>query len=507
MIKEIYDSLEPLKKPYIYRAVEAAKVTIPSLFVDDENTEEDKFPQPYQAVGAQGINNLASKLLLSLMPVSTPFFKLTLNASNEEVAKIDNIEQIQSELDAALNKLENIILKELEAKVIRPRIFEALKQLLVSGNVALQIQPDGSLRVIRLRDYVVERDGAGNIIKFVLKEKVSPSVLPSSIQIDTNEDDVEIYTLVERVSKDKYIVTQEINDRIVSGPTEVIEDGMPFIVLRFNVIPGESYGRGHVEDYLGDLYTLDRLSKSILEAAAASSKIVFLLNPKSTISLKRLTQARSGDVIEGEPGDITALQLNKFPDLQVAFSMASNIQERLTFAFLLNRAVQRQAERVTAEEIRFVSQELEDTLGGVFSMLAEELQIPLVKKYLFKLKELGVIDQNIPNEALSPTIVTGIQALGRMHDLSKIQNFIANTVNILGPEVLLRSIDPSKLILKIAAATGVNVDDILKSEEDIQQEEVNERLAQLSQQVTPEIVKQLGNNPELIQKFIEANQQ
>ncbi|WP_416142518.1 portal protein [Escherichia coli] len=47
-----------------------------------------------------------------------------------------------------------------------------------------------------------------------------------------------------------------------------------------------------------------------------------------------------------------------------------------------NSAVQRTGERVTAEEIRYVASELEDTLGGVYSILSQELQLPLVRVLL-----------------------------------------------------------------------------------------------------------------------------
>lgn len=47
---------------------------------------------------------------------------------------------------------------------------------------------------------------------------------------------------------------------------------------------------------------------------------------------------------------------------------------------LLNSAVQRNGERVTAEEIRYVAGELEDTLGGVYSLLSQELQLSLIRR-------------------------------------------------------------------------------------------------------------------------------
>ena len=60
-----------------------------------------------------------------------------------------------------------------------------------------------------------------------------------------------------------------------------------------------------------------------------------------------------------------ALQTQKYNDLAVSKNYMDNIEQRLSFVFLISSAVQRNAERVTAEEVRMVARELEDTLGGV----------------------------------------------------------------------------------------------------------------------------------------------
>ena len=75
------------------------------------------------------------------------------------------------------------------------------------------------------------------------------------------------------------------------------------------------------------------------------------------------------------------MQLNKSMDMSTVLTTAQQIESRLSYAFLLNSAVQSGAagrDRVTAEEIRYVAGELEDTLGGVYSLLSQELQYPLV---------------------------------------------------------------------------------------------------------------------------------
>ena len=64
------------------RARDAAALTIPSLLPEEGHTENSVLPQPYQSLGARGVNNLSSKLLLALLPPSTSFFRLTMDPTS-----------------------------------------------------------------------------------------------------------------------------------------------------------------------------------------------------------------------------------------------------------------------------------------------------------------------------------------------------------------------------------------------------------------------------------------
>ena len=69
-----------LRELFLDRARECSEVTIPTLIPDDSETSSQKFSTPYQGVGARGVNNLASKLLLSLLPPNSPFFRLSIDS-------------------------------------------------------------------------------------------------------------------------------------------------------------------------------------------------------------------------------------------------------------------------------------------------------------------------------------------------------------------------------------------------------------------------------------------
>ena len=155
-------------------------------------------------------------------------------------------------------------------------------------------------------------------------------------------------------------------------------DKNPFIPLRFSRIDGESYGRGFVEEYIGDLKSLEALQQAIVEGSAASAKVLFLVRPNGTTKARVLAESPNGAIVNGDANDVTTLQVQKSGDFSIAYQTIQAITERLSFAFLLNSSVQRQAERVTAEEVRYMAQELETALGGVYSILSQEFQMPLI---------------------------------------------------------------------------------------------------------------------------------
>ena len=93
----------------------------------------------------------------------------------------------------------------------RVSIFEALKHLIIGGNVLLFVNSDG-IRVFPLSHYVIERDPMGNVLEIMTKETVALKVLPETVQqeiynqISPSEDEsktCDLYTCIKRV-KNKF---------------------------------------------------------------------------------------------------------------------------------------------------------------------------------------------------------------------------------------------------------------------------------------------------------------
>lgn len=222
--------------------------------------------------------------------------------------------------------------------------------------------------------------------------------------------------------------------------------------------------------------------------ASVSSNILFLVNPNSVTRVSDLAKAQSGAFVKGRAEDITTLQVNKTTDLQITTAAAQSIESRLSYAFLLNSAVQRNAERVTAEEIRYVARELEDTVGSIYSILAQELQLPLVKRVLNQMERLNIMPE-LPqgSTGIEPVIITGIEALGRGHDLTKLDTFIRYAQ--VFPEAFNTYVKQDEILRQIAASLSINADSVVKTQEEVMQAQQQQAGMDVAQTATANAIQ------------------
>ena len=497
----LYKTLESDRMPFLMRAIEASNITIPTLVPPLGHSRATKYYTPYQSIGARGVNNLASKLLLALLPTNTPCFRLDIDSLTLE--KLGMQPEMKAGVDSKLAKMERTVQRKIETEAIRVSTFEALKHMLVAGNSLLYLPQKGGMRVFHLHNFVIQRDPMGQVLDIVVKETVAKAVLSDEVRkllgdrIEGKEDESKPDTQADKAEDlagreanidmfthvtwddNKWEVYQEVQGmKIPSSIGEYPADKSPWIPIRMAKIDGESYGRGYVEEYLGDLKSLEGLSQAIVEGAAAASKILFLVNPNGTTSMDDLARTESGGFCEGTANDVGVLQLQKYNDFRVALEAAKSIEERLSFAFMLNSSVQRSGERVTAEEIRFMAQELESGLGGVYSILSQEFQLPLINRLMFRMmraKELPTLPKGI----VQPVIVTGIEALGRGNDLNKLDTFMQAVMQI--PEATAR-VNWSDYMTRRATALGIDTEGLIKSDEQVQQEQQQAQQMQMMQQ-------------------------
>ena len=481
--KKRYDALTGYRSEYLNQADVSARLTLPYIIRDEEQfrgaTRDLK--TPWQSTGAKGVVTLASKLMLALMPIQTSFFKLQVDDS--QLGEVPP--EVTTELDLSFAKIERTIMDAIAASDDRVVIHQALKHLVVAGNALVFMGKDG-LKLYPLNRFVIDRDGNGNVIEIVTKEKIAKKLLgdvipdyvePTYDQDQDREDDCDVYTHVKR-DGNRFVWHQEVFDKIIPnsrGKSPV--DTTPWLHLRFNTVDGEAYGRGRVEEFVGDLKSLEALTQAIVEGSAAAAKVVFVVSPSSTTKPQTLAAAGNGAIVQGRPDDIGVVQVGKSADFATAYNMIQQLEKRLAEAFLILNV--RQSERTTAEEVRMTQMELEQQLGGLFSLLTVEFLVPYLNRKLSVFQKTGQIPK-LPPKIVKPTIVAGVNALGRGQDREALGQFLTTISQTMGPEATQQFINPEEVIKRLAAAQGIDILNLVRSMQEIQGEQQQAQQQQMA---------------------------
>jgi hypothetical protein len=496
----LYARLSVNRQPYLDRARTNSRYTLPALIPPEGITGASELYKPFQSIGARCVNNLSAKLALTLIPPTRRFYRIVVT---EKLQKQIPTGQ-ESEWELALSGVEASMDRRMEQMGIRPAMSQAFPLLIVGGNALVYCHKEGA-RVFPLSQYVVRRNGHDEVEEIVIVEQVCKDELPESAQaiIATQvggdqegvleDDEVDLYTHVYQEKK-TWKVYQEVHGVEIEGSRGSLGRRCPYLPLRWIRKDGEDYGRSHCDDYIGDLIACESLSRSIIRFAAIAAKVVFLVSPNGMTDPADLVKAEEGEFVTGQEEDITSLGLDKAMDFQVANTVLGEIVSRLSYAFLLNSAVRRQGERVTAEEIRYMAGELEDALGGVYSILSQEFQLPLVQIVQAIMTRDGSLPP-LPDKSVRPTIITGIDALGRSHELARLDAFVQGVAQAFGPEALALHINVSDYLLRRAAGLDIeNSKALIRSEQAVTQ--IRQQAAQqaMAEKVGPNVVKAVSDH-------------
>ncbi len=507
----MYEELEGSRWTYLDRARSASRLTLPYLITEESFGPHSRIETPFQGIGARGVNNLASKLLLALLPANTPFFRL--NVDKYKMSSEGTNEQAITDIETALQRVEESVMDEISRESYRVALHECLKHLIVAGNALIYLPDEGGMRVFHLDRYVVCRDPMGNVEKIATKETLSYMTLPENVKQALgfqpgdnsydNKSEVNLYTSVCRHGN-KWEVFQDVNGVRIEGSEGTYDlDKCPFIALRFSRIDGEDYGRSYIEDFLGDLQSLETLTQAIVEGSASAAKVLFMVNPNGTTRARNLAESPNGAIVQGTSSDVSVLQVNKFNDFRVAQETINTIKDRLGHAFLLTSGVIRNAERVTAAEVNMLAQELESALGGLYSLLSSELQLPLVQRLMVVMGKKRKLPK-LPKDLVNPVIITGVEALGRGHDLQKLDMFLAGASQVVGPEAVSQYVNIGEYFKRRATSLGIKTTQLIKSEEELQQERAQAQQYEMAKTAAPAGVKAVSD--QLKQQPIDAEE-
>lgn len=438
-LQERFRLLDSHRTSKLDRARQCSTLTIPTILPPESWEEGRSLPQPYSSVASRGVTSLASRILSALIPLNdTPFFKFMLKDGSEA----------PQEVNAYLETVANQVYKKLISTNLRETTFQALQNLIVTGDVLTLMDDDYYFTNYRLDQYVVQRDVMGEVIE-VIHLEYEP-IDPDDVRYDQSSIE---YRQGFRTFYCQYMKTEDDEDNYIwtyrkeTSDGELYEDGTfvvpPIAVLRWFSIPGENYARSHCEDILGDLISLESYTKSQIEGLAAASAFWIGIDPAGTTELDDIATKRNGSFVSARPNDVFTISpaATMSPQISAASAAVDNMRREIGQAFLMTGQAIPSGDRVTATAVRMIGSELETVLGGAFSSIARTLMEPIVMRCVVQMIKDGLLEEELENQffdedgTLGVHTVTGLQALSRDSDLQKLMQ-LGEMVRNLPPEAV-----------------------------------------------------------------------
>lgn len=476
-----WSRLNNLRSGLLDKAERLAEITLPQVCPDDSyDAGRDSLTNGVTSLGAQLATNLNNKLMLAMFPASRPFFRLAMSEADTQ----ELLEKTGLTMDILTDSLaqgERDALLQLEMSGGREGLYEAMNHLIVVGNILMDSRDKDTLCFHHLKEYVCQRDSKGVPLDIILKQQMTVRELSGEAAaylpdhyFHNPQQTVARYTWLcregDRYRMSEWIDDVRLPDNKFGGRYKIGDE--PLHALTWRLPLKQHYGVGRVEEYFCDLGAYENTSEALSDGAILASQFRWALNPAGMTRPEDFQNAANGSVVPGVAGDVQLIFANIGQQLNTVLSVSQVFERRLGAGFLMNSAVTRDAERVTAEEIRIQAQELESTLGGVYSRIARDIQIPIAN-WLMKKANLS-----IKGTKLRPVIITGLDALSRNADLERLLQFLSNITGLsqIPPQVRLR-LQESNIITDIAAGLGINSKRYVASDDEVQA-----RLAQLQEQ-------------------------
>jgi hypothetical protein len=470
------------RQPFLDRARTFSEHTIPYLVREEGATGTDETSDKYgQAYMARLVQTLKAKIGLALFPPASSAFKLEPSSEDmdefareaSDIAMMedrDPDEAIDTELAQAfalVSRSTAAINKEIEVQGVRGAVFDTVLQTLVVGSTIMEKIKDKGVRYHQLDNFVITLDSRGNMVKMCIHEKTM--TLPDGIEAD-EKDDYELYTYAELVDG-KWMFIQEV-EKQTFNENSYTEKRFPFEHVGWSHAQGDNYYRPYVEELFGAIKEFSDLTEVLTQGSIAAAKTLLFVDQRGgRTRISEVAKSRNLDVINGRADDVTAFQLGKNYDFQIPYEVVKDHKREFAAAFLMNESATRDAERVTAAEIRLMAQELEaSTLSGVYSTFANKISKRIVEWVMDEMK--------VDLETLGLKMIVGLDAIGRSNEARNTDEFVGK-VSSLG---MMNKINGDELINRYAAYHNIETPRLIKTPSQQKKEAKEQQAAMIAAQ-------------------------
>ncbi len=485
--ESVYLELSSRRQGVIDTGRKMAELTIISIMPPVGYEVGDDLPGNNQSVGARCVNNLASVLMFMAFPPGQPICRFEAVEYNIQ-EQVTQDPEMWSKTLLGLSRLELAHRKRIATTSLATAYVGYLKALLVTGNALWKHIKLNQPAYHRPDCYVVRRDASGHPLLTIHKETISLMALDEDTRaevfalLDDNakkvfeqkawETEVDIYSVCKlKVGKtdSSWCYWQEYKGHTLSGTdVETDYDTPPMYPGWLIPVYGKNWGPSYCEEYRGDLYTMEAHASAVNDGAALAALALIGVKPGSTTNIKQVREARNLTVLPADfENDVSVFRSEKGGDMNFVVNNMETTARRLAAAFLLQVGVQRQAERVTKEEVQRVGGELDKALGGLYTQIAQGNQRTILLR-AFRLHE----DENknlpvLPKGVVEVQVVTGIDALGNTSDYENLKEWAADAIMAF-PKTFEAKVNGGDYLIRTAAAKGIKPDGLIKTDQQVQ---------------------------------------
>ena len=463
-----------------------ADIIIPSVFPEESYQTGEEIAITNQSISAGLVNTLASKCMLAAFPPGLPMAKHT-PIESKLGADIKADPELWGEIQYALSRRMAMHQARLEATGTRTAYTRAMRLNIVTGN-GLVLWTDINKPVVHnMHSYVVKRSNAGEALVTVLKETIPWALADEDVRAATEkaraeknrehgrkgmwEEEVSIFHVQVLTREDdgtkEFCYWQEAEGGAVIADTEAYAPYDCPIMYPFGMIHevGSDWFLPYAMDYEGDHQAVETYASSSQDMAAASAWNLMFVDPSGQTDLRDVQGADNLDVLPGRADDVTTLQNQKGSDYRVVQEEFQAAARRLVQAYASYVSIQRNGERVTAEEWQKLTYELDQAMGGLFAELSQTLQRYFVLRFihLHEMEDKALGD--LPEGLVQVSVVTGIDSLGQTAEGARLREAMAEAKEVLG-EALATEINPSDYLRRLFANKSIKSEGLVKSGEE-----------------------------------------
>jgi len=522
-IQAEYQRLAAKRDPVLKRARLCASLVGPGILPRENQTQDNELTENWQSIGSRGLDARASAFMFVVYPLNLPWGKLKLPPRLAHAENADP-EQLRAVNDQLL-MVELVARAKLEQSYMRPQSNrrhvgfrtvkrQTIKQVLATGDALSYIDDDYRLRLYRRDKYVTVRNDAGDVLMHIVCEQVDPldvrirgmsrdEVLAAANlkapELEKKKPDERMMDLFTQVSwnsdRNRWVIEQELNGKTIRTADEPVT---PFLSTTYDLLPGENYGRGFIENKLGDLSMLDKSSQRLAEIAARAARSITVVSPDARITPEKLEDARNGEILAGSvraaaSGNvvegIAQLESVNIPETGVLAQYVRELRLELGKAFGLELDLQPRGDRVTATQVLRVASAVNDQTDGMLPSYIEQEHTPLMQRVVYMLqRDMPGLVPDMPEDA-ELEITTGLAAMTREQDIER----LTNAVQYLTALGLQDRINVDEIAAQLLNMLGMQTDKIIKTAEQQEAEQVQQTQNVAREAAAQEAVSVVGD--------------